>query len=411
MLWLAACGGSSGSSDPSATAGSAAPNVVPVTVGPGPAAAGRGTFNIPYTSVTVCYPGTTRCASIDHVLVDTGSFGLRLFASALAATSLKPPMMADPDDSANTLAECVPFVDGYIWGPLTVLKLKLGGETADSIAVHVIDDNDTFMPPVPPECTGLTSSVALNSVRAFDANGVLGIGLAAEDCGAICAQCDLAAGGCDASNDFYYSCNTNSGHCRAVPVAVSSQVSNPVVAFATDNNGVILELDAIAPTGAHSASGTLTFGIETQANNTLGNAVVLQADDRGFITAIFNGRTLGSSFIDSGSNGLYFDDASLPTCASNAAFYCPAATASRSAVLQGQQGTQSTVTFQIADLNSISASHYAIDDVGGKAPTSGGVDALQDDFDFGLPFFYGRRVFTAIAGTSAGGNPGPFFAY
>jgi hypothetical protein len=32
-------------------------------------------------------------------------------------------------------------------------------------------------------------------------------------------------------------------------------------------------------------------------------------------------------------------------------------------------------------------------------------------FDFGLPFFYGRSVFTAIEGKSAGSQIGPFYAY
>ena len=32
-------------------------------------------------------------------------------------------------------------------------------------------------------------------------------------------------------------------------------------------------------------------------------------------------------------------------------------------------------------------------------------------FDWGLPFFYGRNVFTAIDGTTVGNTPGPFFAY
>ena len=128
----------------------------------------------------------------------------------------------------------------------------------------------------------------------------------------------------------------------------------------------------------------------------------------------------GSSFIDSGSNALYFPDSSLPLCGSSApenGFYCPASTQSLSAVNQGNDansvpiGVTSTVSFQIANLNAISGSEFAIDDVGGTAASSSGTDTLSDDFDFGLPFFYGRRVFTAVEGAAAGGNTGPFFAY
>jgi hypothetical protein len=32
-------------------------------------------------------------------------------------------------------------------------------------------------------------------------------------------------------------------------------------------------------------------------------------------------------------------------------------------------------------------------------------------FDWGLPFFYGRSVFTAIEGQAAGSAVGPYYAY
>ncbi len=43
-----------------------------------------------------------------------------------------------------------------------------------------------------------------------------------------------------------------------------------------------------------------------------------------------------------------------------------------------------------------------------------GFDDLQpytNSFDFGLPFFYGRKVYTAIAGRNAGGTVGPYVAF
>jgi hypothetical protein len=36
---------------------------------------------------------------------------------------------------------------------------------------------------------------------------------------------------------------------------------------------------------------------------------------------------------------------------------------------------------------------------------------LKKTFDFGLPFFYGRNVFTAIEGKNTAGGLGPYFAY
>jgi hypothetical protein len=77
-------------------------------------------------------------------------------------------------------------------------------------------------------------------------------------------------------------------------------------------------------------------------------------------------------------------------------------------------GATSPVSFKIANLNAISDADFAIDDAGGTAATSTGTSTLNNDIDFGFPFFYGRRVFTAIEDTpygTAGGPTGPYYAY
>ncbi len=84
--------------------------------------------------------------------------------------------------------------------------------------------------------------------------------------------------------------------------------------FATDNNGVVLQLPAIADAGATSVSGSLIFGIGTQANNALSAPVIAVPDSgptAGAFQAVYRGTTLTDSFIDSGSSGLYFNDASI----------------------------------------------------------------------------------------------------
>src|SRR5438132_8191135 len=94
-LGLSACGGGGGgssappaaSSTPTPAAPAAAPapasasdaNVVPITIDSG--TTGQA-FNSAFVTVTVCVPGATACQQIDHVLLDTGSFGLRIAASA-----------------------------------------------------------------------------------------------------------------------------------------------------------------------------------------------------------------------------------------------------------------------------------------------------------------------------------------
>ena len=44
-------------------------------------------INKPCVSVTVCTPGTSTCQTIDDILLDTGSFGLRIFKQVLTSFS------------------------------------------------------------------------------------------------------------------------------------------------------------------------------------------------------------------------------------------------------------------------------------------------------------------------------------
>jgi hypothetical protein len=352
------------------------------------------------------------------VLVDTGSIGLRLMASSLAAANLTLTSNADPNVPGNSIAECLPFADGYTWGPVAAADVSMAGELASGVSINIIDDNGSYAATAPSSCTSVLSQspMSLNSVSAFSANGVLGVGVFDQDCGASCAECaSLTPDGCNtAMTDLYYSCNTSTNTCGFTPVAQTAQVRNPVALFAADNNGIILTLESIPTAGQTTASGTLIFGIQTQSNNALGSAFVLLADSDGNFTTSYKSQTLSSSFIDSGSNGLYFPDSSIAVCPntqsnpSASEFYCPAATLSETATMQGQNGLTNPVPFDVVSLNSISNSFYASDALAGPAPSN---SSLGSYFDWGLPFFYGKRVFTAIDGKAAGTATGPFYAY
>ena len=92
------------------------PNVLALTVDRGPDGNG---VNRLYTTVTICKPGSqTQCQTIDHVLVDTGSVGLRLLASAVPASLQLSPLK---NTSGNNLLACANFLDGsFAWGPMAV---------------------------------------------------------------------------------------------------------------------------------------------------------------------------------------------------------------------------------------------------------------------------------------------------
>ncbi|MGH9530211.1 MAG: DUF3443 family protein [Terriglobales bacterium] len=74
----------------------------------------------------------------------------------------------------------------------------------------------------------------------------------------------------------------------------------------------------------------------------------------------------------------------------------------------GANGATSTVNFSVANADSAFNSFPNDAVVPGLA---GPNDGSFTSFDWGLPFFYGRNVFTSIAGTSAPGGQTPYWAY
>ncbi|HSB95424.1 MAG TPA: DUF3443 domain-containing protein [Spongiibacteraceae bacterium] len=394
IYWLAACGGGGGGGGGSgATAPPpAATNMVSIVVDGGPP--GAGAFNLPYISLTICTPGTTQCQTIDHVLVDTGSVGLRLISSALSA-SVNLPVVTS---GASNILECTQFAGGYSWGPLKIADLKIGNQVVAALPIQVI--GDPIYPNPPASCSNLGNS--LNSVAAVGANGVLGVGVHAEDCGPACAQA--------ASNGVYFSC---SGSCQPITRDLSQQVPNPVVRFSGDNNGVLIDLPDVPASGATTVNGSLIFGIGTQANNNLGNARLLNLNSLGEFTTLYNGNTLTRSFIDSGSNGFFFPDNGIPLCSpgvSGADFYCPSSTLTLSAIQQSAvDGSNVAINFSVVNATaqfSNNPTHAAYNNIGGTLGTK-----LLSSFDWGSPFFFGRRVFTAIEGRDTPSGPGPYVAY
>jgi len=94
--------------------------------------------------------------------------------------------------------------------------------------------------------------------------------------------------------------------------AARTQLQNVVSLFSTDNNGVLVQLPALTASGAATASGSLIFGINTQTNNALDmTAVVFPVDPAtGYVstTTTYGSTSNPSSYVDSGSNGWFFDD-------------------------------------------------------------------------------------------------------
>jgi hypothetical protein len=375
------------------------PNVLPISVNGGPLVSANPPSIYPngaFASVQVCVPSTSTCQTIDNVLVDTGSFGLRLLGSQVTI-----PLVALNDGSGNTLNDCVQFLDNsFLWGNVAPADIILSGEVASATSIQLIA-NPGFT--IPSGCSGTNE----DTQQLLGANGILGVGPEPFDCG---TACDPLTGGTPPA--IYYLCSA-SGTCNTTFVSCGTlcgdtnpnqQVTNPVFNFPVDNNGVIMELPVVNDVAA-TVDGSLIFGIGTQSNNGLGSATVFTLDSSDNFTTNFNGQSLTSSFIDSGSNGLFFPDASLNVCSSSNSWYCPASTTPLSATNVGANNASNTVNFSVDNFDAVTTANpndAAFSNLAG--PNTGG-------FDWGLPFFYNRHVFTAIDGTTVGTTPGPFYAY
>ena len=445
LLVLGGCGGGgSGSiatspSNNGSAGGGQASNAVTMTVDGGP---DGNDVDTPFITVTVCAPGsTTNCQRIDHVEVDTGSYGLRIMSSVLPA-SLASALRQEVSTDGNSVVECTQFADGFSWGPVKVADVQIAGESASNVPIQVIGDAAYMQTStaagastseIPTTCS--SNGPEEDTVSSFGANGIIGLGVFGADCG---GGCDLAVS-TGKNPGFYYECpasNWSAGNpCTEIAIAEAAQVTNPVTFFQADNNGVIVELPSAAE-GASTDTGTLVFGIGTEGNNSVGSQTVLTANASwGTITTTYTPasgqpQVLPYSYFDTGSNAYYFADDTIPSsqgCSGNPGYnssnpdswFCPSSELSLRATNTGLNGTQSQVSFSIGNAYKLFNSSLAgavFDDLGassGSPPGDCGSQTTDTNcaFDFGFPFFLGRNVYIAFVGANTSWGAGPYFAY
>jgi hypothetical protein len=242
-----------------------------------------------------------------------------------------------------------------------------------------------------------------NTLENLGANGILGVQRFPEDCGEACVT---------SLEPVHYVCP--GGVCAAANVPLQQQLWNPVAALSSaDTNGLSISIPSIPATGASSVTGSMIFGIGTQANNSSSAVKIYELDEYGnFPQVVYNGISYTSpnngSFIDSGSNALYFSDAAslastgIVACGSqDAGFYCPVTTVPFTVTVYGANNVNGAVQFSIGNAANaatfFSSGLAAFNDLGGDS----GTGASTDYVDLGLPFFFGRQVFVGIAGSNS----------
>lgn len=424
-IFAAGCGGSAkisgGSSTPAGTGSGS--NTLAIAVNGGPMANQPGGYlyqNAAFASATICAPGNaSKCVTIDGLLVDTGATGLRVFDTEVASLNLPAVNAAD----GSPAYDCVSYADGsYQWGPVQQADVTLGGETASKLPIHVISSSATG---VPQSCSN-GGSENENTAFLLGAKGVIGVGFEPTDCfldGA--SVCDPSYGLSTPPTPAYYSCSGST--CNPAFIAKANQVTNPVVLFPKDNNGFIVSLPPAASPAAN-LTGSLIFGIGTESNNSLPSSATPFTMACDAFTTVFNGQNFGftdaancagpSSAIDSGVNAIYFPNVTnIPVCSSSTSagdlsgLYCPTSTQSLSATFTGENGKTKSTSFNVANAESLltnaaNASSAVLPDMAGTNPAGSG-------FVWGLTFFYGKNIYTAIDGQNVpSGTPAaPWWAY
>jgi Protein of unknown function (DUF3443) len=345
-----------------------------------------GQNNTPYVSVTLCEPGTKNCETIDNVLLDTGSIGLRIFPSAIKKLHLETEL----SPSGDSLGECINFA-GFqsYWGPVEIADVLLGKDQASRIPVQVIDS--TF-PGVPKTCTQLAENPYQTA-----SNGILGIRPFVTDCN--------GKNNCAGGDMSYFSCKSSNCTDISANIPVNLQLPNPVAALAKDNDGFSISLPSVPDTGAKELEGRMILGNESGDSSGL---IMLDTDSQGYAKIQINGKPY-SGLIDSGTTTWVLpSDSTYPMCSGNlSSSLCPATPMTLAIEMLGTNGsTIASVSAKIGNTQTLSATdNYVFDNLADS------FNVFSQTAVLGIPFFLGRTIYFGIDGKNSSMGSGPYFAY
>lgn len=344
-------------------------------------------------SVTICSPGTDLCKTIDRILLDTGSSGLRIFNSLVSDVSLINVESFD----GSSVARCMRYMDGTSqWGPIKKADIKLGGEIARNINIQIIDADYANGHE---KCDNPERDPSKSQY-----NGILGIGVHKYDC----SECAVNS----SIDDEYFKC-INSNTCSPSLMSLEYQVVNPISVLDSssneeginDGNGSAIVLPQIPAIGANYVSGYLIIGIGTRSNNTPSkNSVIIESDRNGYFDTFYDGG-MYRSHIDTGSNKTMLPTPSRDLdCSEFKCFFSIFSLLAAQKVNNGE-------SFKIVSLDHPEFQKGSV----GNGDDDDDFPADNDrTFVWGLPFFYGKTVYTSINGKMATFNGvtylSPFYA-
>ena len=342
-----------------------------------------GYSNAACVSVTVCNPNLLgSCVTVNNILIDSGSFGLRVYSTALGEDFADGLPMEIKEN--NPIAECVTYADNTAnWGPIVLANVTLSSSlgtqsTVESLPIQVIDL--TF----PGAAENCNSAINTPDPASFGLNGILGVGPLIND-----------------DNNYFVCSGTR---CTSTSLSEKNQVSNPI-AFMSRNyqNGITFKFPELNSNGGSGAIGYAIFGVGTNVDNTPNGSVNYYPIDTGAtipitMNTLYKGTDI-SGFLDTGSNAYFFYDNALPICDD---WYCP----SNQVALTSFNG-ESLIpnNFYINNSNTL----FSTDN--GSFSNLGGPIEFGFYFDYGLSFFFGKTVYICFEGKTCAGRTGPYWAF
>ncbi len=272
-------------------------------------------------------------------------------------------MPSEKSTAGNPVGECYQYVNSFAFGSVKFVDFAIAGEKVANMPVQVIADTGSFAA-VPAACSS-GGGKPLLTVQDLGANGIIGVGTIATDCGGN-ARCRRVGG-------RRFIMTALSTGCAAIIARAakeaprSSNCRTPSPPSPRDNNGTIVTLPTVPQTGAASITGTVVFGIGTQSDNALKAATVLPTTlstdplGPGVVTVTFNGTKLTQSFIDSGSTEYFFIDPTISVCteSSLSALYCPVNPVTVAPVLFGSNGAAIDASFTLFSPRNLTAGSTA----------------------------------------------------
>jgi len=362
---------------PSPTPAPSVANTTSVTVGSGYNGNSR---NAPYITVTVCQPNTTVCQTLDSILLDTGSVGLKIDQSQL---SISLPAI-NQTGSSLPLSVCNLYGSGYAYATANYADVYIAGEKAANIPIQVIDDSST-QSGVPSSCS---SQGQFASLANAGGRGIIGVNPIVNLSNSV---------------NYIYTCSDGSCTPTTSGVPVPYLNVNPVGYFVQDNNGEIISIPNVPGNSSTNITGTITFGLDTENNNSVpGSVSSVLGDPTDFIgrfIAISQGVSYKSMY-DSGTNHWYFYDSSIPVCPSTV--YCLPNPVTWQSTVSSYNGSGSPITINASIATPTQA--YAL-------MPFWGVQSSQGTGIYGLPFYYGKTVYLGFINSQTTMGSGPTWGF